>query len=197
MSNPLVTLKIDGRKLSHEQSEYIRIQAVKAVRLNGSSAEDVIKTFGLHRSNIYKWLKKYDKFGTDSLKSKKASGPQPKLTPLQKHQLKKLVLKNPLQLKLDFEYALWTIDMVKELIWKKFKVNYTTSHVSNILKEIGYSNQRPIERAYQQDPVKVDKWLNWDYKAIKAEAVRENRIINFGDEAGFHETASYGKTWAP
>ena len=197
MANPQVKLKIDGRKLSHEQSEYIRIQAVKAVRINHSSAEDVIKTFGLHRANIYKWLKKYDKFGLDSLKSKKASGPQPKLTSLQKHQLKKLVLKNPLQLKLDFEYALWTIGMVKELIWKKFKVNYTTSHVSNILKEIGYSNQRPIERAYQQDPAKVDKWLKKDYKAIKDEAQWEERIIYFGDEAGFHETASYCKTWAP
>ena len=197
MSNPPVKLKIDGRKLSHEQSEYIRIQAVKAVRIDHSSAEDVIKTFGLHRANIYKWLKKYDQFGLDALKSKKARGPQPKLTPLQKHQLKKLILKNPLQLKLDFEYALWTIAMVKELIWKKFKVNYSTSHVHNILKAIGYSNQRPIERAYQQDPVKVDKWLTKEYKAIKAEAVRQDRTIYFGDEAGFHETASYGKTWAP
>lgn len=197
MSNPPVKLKIDGRKLTHEQSEYVRIQAVKAVRLNGSSPEEVIKTFGLHRANIYKWLKKYDEFGVDSLKSKKAGGPQPKLTPQQKHQLKKLILKNPLQLKLDFEYALWTIDMVKELIWKKFKVNYTTSHVHNILKEIGYSNQRPLERAYQQDPEKVDKWVNKDYKAIKREAAREDRVVYFGDEAGFHETASYGRTWAP
>lgn len=197
MSNPQVKLKIDGRKLSHDQSEYIRIQAVKAVRINGSSAEEVIKTFGLHRANIYKWLKKYDEFGLDALKSRKASGPQPKLTPSQKHQLKKLILKSPLQLKLDFEFALWTIDMVKELIWKKFKVNYSSSHVANILKQIGYSNQRPIERAYQQDPVKVDKWLAKDYKAIKAEATKQDRVIYFGDEAGFHETASYGKTWAP
>lgn len=197
MSNPIVKLKIDGRKLTHEQSEYIRIQAVKAVRLNGSSAEEVIKTFGLHRANIYKWLKKYDKFGIDSLKGKKASGPQPKLTSLQKHQLKTLVLKNPLQLKLDFEYALWTIEMVRELIWKKFKVNYSSSHVANILKEIGYSSQRPIDRAYQQDPAKVKKWLNKDYKAIKEESLQEDRVIYFGDEAGFHETASYGKTWAP
>ena len=73
MSNPPVKLKVDGGKLSHEQSEYIRMQAVKAVRINHSSAEDVIKTFGLHRANIYKWLKKYDQFGLDALKSKKAT----------------------------------------------------------------------------------------------------------------------------
>jgi len=197
MANPVVKLKIDGRKLSHEQSEYIRIQAVKSVRLNGSSPEDVIKTFGLHRANIYKWLKKYDAYGIESLKSTRAGGPQPKLTPAQKSQLKRLVLKSPLQLKLSFEYALWTIDMVKELIWKKFKVNYTTSHVCNILKEIGYSNQRPVERAYQQDAEKVSRWLTKEYKAIKREALKEGREIYFGDEAGFHETSGYGKTWAP
>lgn len=192
-----VQLKQDGRKLTHEQSEYIRIQAVKMVRVAGRSPEEVIKVFGLHRANIYKWLKKYDQSGIDALKSTRAKGPQPKLTPQQKHRLKKILFKSPLQLKLDFEYALWTIEMVRTLIWKKFKVNYTTSHVYNILKEIGYSNQRPIERAYQQDPVKVDKWLSKEYKAIKREAKREGRVIYFEDEAGFHETASYGKTWAP
>jgi hypothetical protein len=69
--------------------------------------------------------------------------------------------------------------------------------VHNILKEIGYSNQRPVERAYQQDPEKVDKWVKKDYKAIKREAAREDRVVYFGDGAGFHETASYGRTWAP
>lgn len=192
-----VKLKVDGRKLTHEQSEYIRIQAVKMVRLAGSSPEEVIKIFGLHRANIYKWLKKYDQYGIEALKSTRAKGPQPKLTAQQRYRLKKIILKNPLQLKLDFEYALWTVEMVRTLIWKKFKVNYSASHVHNILKEIGCSNQKPIERAYQQDPVKVEKWLSREYKAIKREALREGRMIYFEDEAGFHETASYGKTWAP
>lgn len=192
-----VKLKQDGRKLTHEQSEYIRIQSVKMVRKAGRSPEEVIKIFGLHRANIYKWLKKYDQYGEEGLKSTRATGPQPKLTPQQKYRLKKILFKSPLQLKLDFECALWTIEMVRTLIWKKFAVNYTASHVHNILNEIGYSNQRPIERAYQQDPVKVEKWLSKEYKAIKREAKKEGRVIYFEDEAGFHETASYGKTWAP
>jgi len=191
-----VKLKSDGRKMSHEQSEYIRIQAVKAVRINGSSPEEVIKTFGLHRANIYKWLKKYDKEGLDGLKSTRAKGPQAKLTSVQKHRLKKMILKNPLQLKLDFEYALWTVEMIRTLILLKFKVNYTTAHVHNILIELKLSNQRPIERAYQQDPQKVEKWLSKEYKMIKREAKKEGREIYFEDEAGFHETASYGKTWS-
>ena len=42
----LIKQKIDGRKLTHSQSEYIRIQAVKEVRVNGKSPKLVINTFG-------------------------------------------------------------------------------------------------------------------------------------------------------
>ena len=187
--------KIDGRKLSHEQSEYIRIQAVKSVRKDNKSPEEVIEIFGLHRANIYKWLSKYDAGGFEALKSNKAKGPSPKLSPKQKEQFAKLLLANPLQLK--FEYALWTVDMIKVLITQKFNVSYSKVQIGRLLKQIGFSRQRPIERAYQQDPIKVQEWLNKTFPAIKKEAKKEKRDIYFADEAGFHATAQYGTTWAP
>ena len=187
--------KIDGRKLTHEQSEYIRIQAVKTVRLKKQSPEIVINTFGLHRGNIYKWLKKYDKGGFAALHSSKAKGPEPKLRNWQINKLGGYLMKNPTQLK--FEYALWTVPMIVELIALKFDVLYSSVQVGRILKQIGFSRQKPLERAYQQDPGKVTEWLHKSYPAIKAEAKKEKRTIYFADEAGFHATAQYGTTWAP
>lgn len=187
--------KIDGRKLSHKDTEIIRKQAVVSIRKLGQSPEDVAKTLGLHRGTIYKWLKIYDNTGMVGLDSTKAKGPEPKLTGIQKQRLYKYLTKNPLQLK--FEFALWTIEMIAEVIYRKFDVEYSTVHVGRILKEIGFSWQRPIERAYQQDPEKVDQWLKKTYPSIKREAKKEKRTIYFGDEAGFHATAQYGKTWAP
>lgn len=186
--------KIDGRKLSHSQSEYIRIQSVKLVRIENKSPEDVIKTFGLHRATIYKWLSKYDAHGFEGLKSSKAKGPAPKLTAKQEQQLGGLLLKNPLQLK--FEYALWTIDMITELISQKFSVSYSKVQVGRLMKKLGLSRQRPLERAVQQDPKKVEEWLQKQYPSIKREAKKEKREIYFSDEAGFHATAQYGSTWA-
>jgi transposase len=191
----LTAKKIDGRKLTHEQSEYIRIQAVKAVRQKKQSPEDVIKTFGLHRSNIYNWLKKFDKGGFGSLRSTKSKGPAPKLSTQQKARLAKYLLKNPTQL--QFEYALWTVAIIKELIAMKFDVLYSSVQIGRLLKQIGFSKQKPLERAYQQDPVKVAEWLENSYPAIKREAKKERRVIYFSDEAGFHATAQYGSTWAP
>ena len=187
--------KTDGRKLTHSQSEYIRMQAVKSVRIDKASPEEVIKVFGLHRSSIYKWLNKYDVGGLDSLKSVKALGPETKLTTAQKQRVAKHLLKNPTQLK--FDYALWTIPMVAELIKQKFNVAYGFVQVSRILKEIGFSKQKPLQRAFEQDPFKVEQWLRKEYPSIKKEAKKEGRSIYFGDEAGFHSTALYGGTWAP
>jgi transposase len=187
--------KTDGRKLTHEQSEYIRIQAVKLVRFENKSPEDVIEVFGLHRANIYKWLKKYDKGGFPALKSNKAQGPAPKLTLKQHGELFRLLMKNPLQLK--FDYALWTVELVGQLIARKFDVRYSKVQVGRLLKKLGFSRQRPIERAYQQDPVKVQEWLNETFPAIKIEAKKQKREIYFADEAGFHATAQYGTSWAP
>lgn len=191
----IIAKKLDGRKLTHDQSEYIRIQAVKAVRKKNQSPEDVIKTFGLHRANIYKWLKKYDTGGFEALRSTKASGPESKLSDVKKQQLAKHLLKNPTQFR--FEYALWTVKMVTELIAMKFDIAYSTVQIGRLLKEIGFSRQKPLERAYQQDPEKVAQWLKKSYPTIKKEAKKENRTIYFSDEAGFHATAQYGTTWAP
>ena len=187
--------KLDGRKLSHEQSEYIRIQAVKAVRKDNKSPEEVIATFGLHRANIYKWLNKYDKGGFASLKSNKAAGPTPKLSEKQMNILVRLLFKNPLQLK--FEYALWTVEMIVQLIAERFDVSYSKVQVGRLLKNIGFSRQRPVERAYQQDPERVNEWLTKIYPSIQREAKKQKREIYFADEAGFHATAQYGTTWAP
>jgi transposase len=187
--------KLDGRKLTHSQSEYIRVQSVKAVREGNKSPEEVIKTFGMHRSNIYKWLKIYDDYGCAGLQSSQSKGPVPKMTPKQKQQLYSYLQKNPLQLK--FEYALWTIEMIVELIHLKFGVQYSSVQVGRILKEIGFSQQKPLDRAYQQDPEKVEKWLTTEYPKIKREAKKEKREIYFSDEVGFHATAQYGSTWAP
>ena len=193
-SGQLTSNKLDGRKLTHEQSEYIRIQAVKAVRKQNENPEDVIKTFGLHRTNIYKWLRKYDVGGFTALKSNKAKGPTPKLTDKQLDKLRTFLGKNPLQLR--FEYALWTVEMVGQLIVEKYGVPYSKVQVGRLLKKLGLSRQRPLERAYQQDPEKVKEWVNKTFPAIKKEAKKQRRDIYFADEAGFHATAQYGTTWA-
>jgi len=48
----------DGRRLSHEALEQLRINAVQRVE-NGESPETVIKSIGFERVCIYRWIAKY------------------------------------------------------------------------------------------------------------------------------------------
>ena len=79
-------MKIDGRTLSHDVSEQIRIMAVRRVR-EGERPSDVIRSYGLCRTTIYKWLRTAKRGGEKALKARRSPGPKPKLTDRQKRQV--------------------------------------------------------------------------------------------------------------
>ena len=112
--------KLDARKLKHDVLEEIRIRAVQQVQA-GESPEVVIGSLGFSRSRIYQWLASYHAGGLQALKSRKLTGRPKKLTGKQiKWIYDTVTLKNPLQYK--FEYAMWTREMIRTLIYRLFMV---------------------------------------------------------------------------
>jgi transposase len=98
---------------------------------------------------------------------------------------------------LQFEFALWTREMVGELIQRKFGVKFTPQWVGELLKRLGLSPQRPLVRAYEQDPEKVARWKAVEYPKIRAKAISAGASIFFADEAGVRTDHHSGTTWAP
>ena len=45
-------------------------------------------------------------------------------------------------------------------------VDYTPQAIGNILRDMGLSPQRPLVRAYEQDPERVRRWKEEEYPAI-------------------------------
>jgi transposase len=106
-----------------------------------------------------------------------------------------MLTRDPRQL--QFEFALWTRQMVRELIKREFGVDYTPEAVGNILHDLGLSPQRPLTRAYQQDPERVRRWKEEEYPAIRKAAKAAGGTIFFCDEAGIRTDYHSGTTWAP
>jgi transposase len=106
-----------------------------------------------------------------------------------------VTMKNPMQMK--FEFALWTRNMVRELIRDRFGVYLSEVSVGRLLRKLGLSPQRPLSRAYQQDPQMVESWLGAQFPEIQKEAKRLGAHIFFGDEANVRSDYHSGTTWAP
>lgn len=186
---------LDGRKLHHSAREAIRIRAVQRI-LEGESPEIIAKTLGFHRSAVYQWLKRYEAEGIAGLKYRRIPGKQSTLSKNQKQKIFDIVTsKNPLQLK--FPFALWTRRMVKDLILDQFGIDLSEVSVGRLLHDLGLTPQRPLRRAYQQDPARVAHWRDEDYPAIQKEAKAVGAVIYFGDEAGVRSDYHSGTTWAP
>ena len=186
--------KQDARKLDHKGLTQLRQRAIQAVR-NGESPEIVARVLGVSRAAIYNWLAKYRQGGMGQLDARKRGGRPPKLDGAALRYIYDTVtMKNPMQLK--FPFALWTSAMVAKLIYDKYGIDLSRSSVSRLLNQMGLSAQRPLWRAYQQDPEKVDQWLNDQFPKIKALAKRNKADIYFSDEAGVRSDYHSGTTWS-
>ena len=183
----------DGRKLDHKTLEQLRLRAVGQVE-QGAHPEDVAAALGMTRAAVYGWLAKYREGGLDALRAKPVPGRPPRLSGGQLQRLYTLVVGNdPRQL--QFAFALWTRAMVRELIRREFGAALSEVSVGRLLRKLGLSPQRPLYRAYQQNPQAVARW-----KAdpqLRAEAARVGATIYVADEAGVRSDYHAGTTWAP
>jgi transposase len=58
----------------------------------------------------------------------------------------------------------------------------------------GFTAQKPLRRAYEQDPAAVRRWQRRDYPAIAAQAKMEGGAIFWGDETGLRSDDVRGRT---
>ncbi len=129
--------KNDARRLDHKTLEELRVRAVRCVQA-GESPEVVARAVGVHRTALYRWLALYRRGGWDALKAKPVPGRQPKLDGKKLAWLYKTIAsRNPLQLK--FQFALWTREMIAELIWKRWRIKLSLASVGRLLAQLGIS----------------------------------------------------------
>lgn len=186
-------MKIDGRTLSHETSETIRKMAVRRVH-EGERPGEVIKSYGLCRTSIYRWLRAEKKGGEAALRSRKSPGPSCKLTAREKQRVRTWICgKDPRQY--GFDFGLWTRQIVAELIQTKLGKNLGVTAVGRLLAQLEITPQKPLRRAYERDPEAVERWKAHEYPALRKRAKRCGADIFFLDEAGIRSDAPLQRTW--
>ena len=114
----------------------------------------------------------------------------------QERHLQKLICdKTPDQLKMPF--ALWSRRAVAELIKRLYGLKVAVRTMGKYLKRWGFTPQKPLRRAYEQNPKAVEKWLKESYPAIAAAAKKEKAEIFWGDETGVNNAPNAPRGYAP
>ena len=190
-------MKRDGRTLDHATLEEFRLLALRRVK-EGEKPSAVVKSLGMNRTSIYRWLKAASGRGKGerALASRPATGRPSKLTAAQQAQVFRWINgKDPRQYGLDF--GLWTRQIAATLIEQKFGVRLGVTAVGRVLARLGLTPQKPLQRAYQRDPQAIERWQRETYPGIAAAARKRGADIYFWDESGFRADTVHGKTWAP
>lgn len=186
----------DARMLSAEAQEELRMRAVAACKMGMTQAE-AAAALGVSRYSVIKWVAAHREGGEAALKARKKGPPKGHgslLTPRQAASVARTVVgKCPEQLRLPF--VLWTREAVSDLVWRRYGVRLARTTAGNYLRDWGFTPQKPVRRAYEQDPEAVRAWREDTYPGIVARAKREKADIYWGDESGLRSDHQAGRTY--
>jgi transposase len=187
----------DSRSLDQSAQEILRQKAVKAL-ISGKTQAEVSELFGVSMKAVSNWWRAYRENGMSALRKKsrrpKSADEGGKLKGWQCASIvRTIVSKTPDQL--AFGFMLWTRDAVAELVNERFKIRLSKWTVGRLLKQWGMSPQKPVKKAYQQQPEVVQKWLDKEYPRIALKAAREKAEIQWGDEMGVRSDDQIGRTY--
>lgn len=190
--------KPDARLLNPTTQNYLRQQAIR-LREQGKPMIEIAEYLGVHRNTVTGWWQDYQQQGTVALEQQQRGakfGAGRSLKPEQEEQVQTM-MREHFPDELDIDSALWTRRAVSALIEMEYGVKMPIRTVGEYLKRWGYTPQKPLKRAYEQDPKAVQAWLDVTYPALRERAQSEGAEIAWGDESGLRSDTQVGRGYAP
>lgn len=162
--------------LTREQMEERRLEGGRLLKEGKLSQAEISRQLGVSRATVSEWAKIVKSKGIRGLRKRKAVG-QSKLSKRQKEQLKRMVDRGALAS--GFPTDRWTLARVRQLIQREFGVSYHPNYLNRLLRQLGFSPQRPLPQAVEQEQELVEAWVQRDWPRIKkvAAARRRHRIL--------------------
>ena len=191
-------MKQDGRRMGKEQQVEARRRAMILVGKKWHD-RDVAEAVGVNQRTVRQWRQHRREHGTQSLlrdERGRAVGDGRTLGAEQEKEIRRLIAdKLPDQLRLPF--ALWTRRAVAQLLEARFGLKLPIRTMGEYLKRWGFTPQKPVKKAYEQQPAKVKRWLREEYPAIAAQAKADGAEIHWGDQTGINNQPNAPRGYAP
>ena len=140
---------------------------MNAARLleQGVPQAEVARRVGAHRQSVSQWAAELREKGRAGLKQAGRAGRKPRLSEADRKRVVQGLKRGPEEL--GYETSLWTTGRVAHLIEQECGVSYHPGHVWRILRQLGWSCQRPSGRALERDEEKIQRWKQARWPELK------------------------------
>jgi transposase len=152
--------------------EYRRFRAWELYQEKGWTQRHIADILGVTQGAVSQWLKRAREGGVEALGRRKAPGAQPRLTAEEKAQIPELLQQGAEAH--GFRGEVWTRERVAQVIKRQFGVTYTARHVGRILRDLGWSPQKPVSRASQRDEEAILRWEHERWPALQKKPQRRD-----------------------
>ena len=195
--HPMAIELPDGRCESNDVLEALRLRAVHAREL-GYAVVDIAAILGVREETVSRWCSRYDRGGREALPGDRTGRPigSGRLLNSEQEQGIRQAIETKTPQELGIASALWTRQAVRELIHQRVGIRLPIRTVGEYLRRWGYTPQKPVRKAYKQDPEAVAEWLERTYPAIERRAAKEGGEIHWGDETGVRSTCQHSRGYA-
>ena len=159
----LLELRRQAQK-DKEPRMVLRIQGI-LMSLEGHTAGEISSQLKVHRSTVPLWIEHWNQHGSEGLWEGHRSGRPRGLSPEEREKLCDILDSGPTAYGL--ETGIWTSPLVSRVIEEEFGQHYHAGHVRKLLKQLGYSMQRPTTRLAQAEVEQQRKWVRYTYPNLK------------------------------
>src|ERR1700680_1092380 len=158
-----------GVQRDFEKLEERRFLAAKLLQ-QGVPQAKVARRVGVHRQSVGRWAQQLAEGGRRALKKAGRAGRKPRLETADLRRIEHGLKRGPQAL--GYGTDLWTSGRVAHLIEAECGVRYHPSQAWRILRQLGWSCQRPVGRALERDEAKIRHWNKKRWPEIKKSSKR-------------------------
>lgn len=162
--------ELSKAELSREEQEWRRIRAWDLWQ-QGWKQKKIANALGVTKGAVSQWIKRGREEGVQGLQRSIAKGATPRLCASDRGKLPALLALGAEAF--GFEGDAWTSGRVGQVIKRCFGVGYHPDHCGRLLRQMGWSQQKPVERATQRDEEAIQDWLEQQWPALKKSRARK------------------------
>lgn len=140
---------------SREERERRRVRAATLFKKGVSHAE-ISRRLGVSPAAVTQWRHAYARGGKKALLSKGHPGFPSKVTPDKRARVKAEILRGPLAH--GYPTNLWTLPRLGAVLRKIVRVQFSDAWVWNIVRDLGFTPQKPQVKAKQRDEQAIAGW---------------------------------------